>query len=157
MSQQSNEVNDGISQQTRFDYSFRLFTYHADQRMRSFNFYIILLIASIGGTLTAFEKLFSENALIYNTLFLIGACHVILALIFWVIDIRGKRLVEVSRKALMWYENRAGWKDEFPSPMRDDDIQQVGFRKFISMTHAFRCAFSLHIIFGACLMFGRWL
>ena len=134
-----------IAPQIKFEYVLKLFLYHADQRIKSFNFYILLLIATIGGTITIFEKLSCTSAILS-----VGIFNVVIAAIFYVVDVRSKRLVEISRNALVQFESLAEWVN-YPSPMRDEGAKQVGVRRFVSLTFAFRLTFVIHALFGVIL------
>jgi len=141
----TNESEECIASAVKFEYTLRLFLYHADQRIKSFNFYILLLIATIGGTITIFEKLSDTPALFYA-----GILNLIIAITFWVVDIRSKHLVNISRKALLDFEESDRWGN-YPTPMKNEGEKQIGLSRLISFTYAFRFTFLLHALIGCIL------
>ena len=80
------------------DYVLEHFKYLADQRMKTFNYYAIVVAAAISGSVAAFDKC------PWQIVIGMGGIHVCMALIFFGIDIRNSRLVFHARQALMSYE-----------------------------------------------------
>ncbi len=82
----------------RMKYAPEHFKYLADQRMKTFNYYAIVVAASITGSITAFGKC------PWQLVAALGVVHLAMAWIFFVIDIRNSRLVFFARKALRHFE-----------------------------------------------------
>lgn len=84
----------------RMKYVLEHFKYLADQRMKTFNYYAIVVAASITGSVTAFDKC------PWQMVVAMGMVHLAMAWIFFIIDIRNCRLVHCTRQALIHFENQ---------------------------------------------------
>src|SRR5437016_6271276 len=114
------------------DYAWRHFKIIADQRLQTFSFYIILLAASGGGTLTVYERI--------NKFWLIIACgvmHVTFSIVFFLIDQRSWRLARIPKDVLSEIEEANGWR----LFRRDADEMSSRWNRIMSYTTAFRLAF----------------
>ena len=150
------------------DYVLELFKYIGDQRLKTFNYYALILAATTAATLT------SVNSLSREVLMLCGTMHVVVALVFWMIDCRNCELLSGVRKALRRYENDA----EFPESMRvmnHDEAEQkssylppnkadketpAGWHPKFTYTKAFQIAFTAQAALGVvviilALRFGK--
>jgi hypothetical protein len=78
------------------DYAWKHFAYHADQRMKCFNFFIILSLAIAGGAGAILTKGSSEYFLFYP----LGLLLIVLSELFRRLDRRNQQLVEIARAAL---------------------------------------------------------
>ena len=67
------------------------FKLNAEQRLRGFNFFVVLAIFADGGVLAALQQGFSPGLLI-----LLGAFTVLLAQVFWLVDARSRQLLELT-------------------------------------------------------------
>ena len=83
------------------------FKLNAEQRLRGFNFFVVLAIFADGGVLAALQRGFSPGLLI-----LLGAFTVLLAQVFWLVDARSRQLLELTITALKEMEA------EFPESYR---------------------------------------
>jgi len=82
---------ENLTKKDHFEYAWKHFTVIADQRLKTFNFYIIMVAAGIAATLSAFEK---QRAM---AVFLAcGLLHVVCSIVFFLIDERSRRLVNCS-------------------------------------------------------------
>lgn len=97
-----------VSLEEQGKYALEHFKYLADQRMKTFNYYAILVAAAITGSVAAYEK-----CPWYMTAAL-GLIHCLMAWIFLMIDIRNSLLVFNARRALKSFEERA----QLPERMR---------------------------------------
>lgn len=80
-------------------YAFEHFKYHADQRIKVFNFFILLSIFIDGAVLTAYEK-----SLPYISISIMGALIYLTVIIFKILDDRSRSLIDISKKALIKLE-----------------------------------------------------
>jgi len=80
------------------------FKLNAEQRLRGFNFFVVLAIFADGGVLAALERGFSPGLLM-----LLGAFTVLLAMVFWLVDARSRQLLQLTITALKEIES------EFPA------------------------------------------
>ena len=71
------------------------FKFNAEQRMRVFNFYIVLSSFVVGGVLTSIEK--NLAPLLIGG---IGVFACILAGVFWILDVRSQWLIRIAIPAL---------------------------------------------------------
>lgn len=70
------------------DYLWQHFEFNAGQRLKAFNFFVVLSVFANGGVFTAIDKAMHPFVFI-----LIGAFVVVLATVFWVMDIRSRNLL----------------------------------------------------------------
>jgi hypothetical protein len=127
-----------ISDKDRLDYYWKHFALIADQRVKTFNFYIIVLLASFGATVGAFKQELPRY--LYC---LIGTGHIVVVVVFWMIEHRGRVILKIARDALCEIEVAAlgsGFK-----PMTTE--RQDGW-KLVTYGHAFILIFAVHLIFG---------
>ena len=169
----------------RMKYALEHFKYLADQRMKTFNYYAIVVAASITGSITAFDKC------PWQLVTALGVVHLAMAWIFFVIDIRNSRLVYFARQALMHFERtadldprlrvisldqlaenrssgapgdnsaRPDWQDlwELAHPFRrlaDKICRRVGGKAGATFTAAFNMAFLLQVTCGLAIIAAAW-
>jgi len=124
------------------------FKFNAEQRIKAFNFFVLLSIFADGGVFTAIEKELSPFLLLILGLFI-----VLLSIIFWLVDHRSRTLVRLSVPGLKKYEAHF---DEASRLFAQDAIGQGNFRRY---TFAFRVLFISQISFGLSVVgcsFYRW-
>jgi hypothetical protein len=130
---------ENLTQKDHFEYAWKHFDVIADQRLKTFNFYIIMVAATVVATLSSFDK---PNP--FWILFACGVLHMVCAVVFFLIDERSKRLVLISKRTLIKFEEAKGW-----SLFRSDvELQKTWWHKFTSYTSAFRLAFGAQFVFG---------
>lgn len=132
-----------ITHRDQLECAWKNFSFIAELRMKSFNFYVILLAASIGGTLTVFEKLSSPRSF-----FLCGVWHVLLATVFCLVDLRCRNMMNVPVKALDWVENLPEWD----GPKAFGGERLIGWKRIASFTFAYRATFLLQAMSGIALI-----
>jgi hypothetical protein len=86
----------------QFEYAWKWFSFHADQRTKVFNFMLILVGILAAGTINALDKRLPN--IVYAALCFTGGC---LALIFWLLDKRNRDLLWLAEDVLRYLE-RAG-------------------------------------------------
>ncbi len=131
-----------VDPKEQFQYAWKHFDFLADQRMRTFNFYAILLAASVGGTLTVFEKMNKPIVIICC-----GLWHIGIAVCFLILDTRARRMIEIPKNALRWFEERSGWNAP-KLVLADDAAMRAQGHRFISYTFAIRSTCLAQILFG---------
>lgn len=93
------------------DYAWKYFQLHADQRMKTFNFYLILC-ALISGALTAILKDATDIRVGIPLALLLP----FLSFIFWKLDLRNKQLIAHGEEALKHLENLYSIDDDDDKP-----------------------------------------
>jgi hypothetical protein len=122
-----------------FDYAWKHFTLIADQRLKTFNFYIIIVAAFTAATIAGFDK--TNN---FWLLFACGFLHIVCSMVFFLIDERSRRLVNTPKHVLIGIEVDNCWA----LFQRDVALQQALWNKVASYTGAFRLAFLSQFLFG---------
>jgi hypothetical protein len=87
----------------QLDYAMKHFTFIADQRMRTFNFYLIVAATTTGATIQMRDRLSSGQSII------LGIAHLVIAIVFAMIEHRNLRLLLLCRSALTVVERSTGW------------------------------------------------
>lgn len=83
------------------DHAWKHFALHADQRLKTFNFYLVLATVISGGLLTVLKDLKSPALGIPFAVLL-----TILSFIFWRLDVRTKHLIWHAEEALKYWEDQ---------------------------------------------------
>jgi hypothetical protein len=91
-------MKDEISERLQ-DQAWKYFSLHADQRLKTFNFYLILATIIVGGLLTVMKDLKTAyiGAILAFTLTL-------LSFVFWKLDQRTRQMIWYAEEALKWCE-----------------------------------------------------
>jgi hypothetical protein len=103
MSDTSERPNDGDLSISAFrDHAWDYFALHADQRLKTFHFYILLETGLVAAMLVA------ARAGTFNiwTYWVIGIFMVLLSFVFWKIDQRTKGMIKVSEEVLKEFEHQ---------------------------------------------------
>ena len=117
------------------------FKLNAEQRLRGFNFFVVLAIFADGGVLAALERGFSSGVLM-----LLGAFTVLLAMVFWLVDARSRQLLAITIKALKEIEA------DYPESHRLFALDALGQSRVISYTFAIRALLLAQMGFGLGVM-----
>ena len=117
---------DSLSQKEILDYAWKWFQYHASQRLLAFNFLLVLMGALSVAYYKACELGRNGQAAI------VALFGVIVALAFFILEIRNEQLVNVGRKALLRIE-------ELPpfSLLPECQVMTEDRRRSKFMSHAF--------------------
>ncbi|WHI44484.1 MULTISPECIES: hypothetical protein [unclassified Microbulbifer] len=113
------------------------YRFAADQRLKVFNFFVVLTMFVEGGIFTAMEKDFHPLILA-----LLGGSVVILVTVFWLMDIRSRQLIKLAVPALKTLEMG------FPEEARifsNDAIRRGDLARY---TFAFRVLLVGQLFFG---------
>jgi len=103
-----------ITDRERLDYAWKHFALIADQRMKAFNFYLLVLLASFGGTIGLIQK-----SLPRHDFCLIGFVHISVAIIFWSIDSRSYRMLQIAIDALTEIEESPAFEGKCKLMLED--------------------------------------
>jgi len=131
------------------NYLWQHFVFNAEQRLKAFNFFVILSVFANGGVFAAAEK----N--LHGAMFvLIGGFVAVSSAIFWMIDARSQELIELAVPGLKEFET------QFPEHSRLFARDSVRSKRYVRYTNAFRALFVLQLIFGfGAIAYGgfKWL
>lgn len=116
------------------------FKFNADQRLKSFNFFVLLSIFADGGVFTALEKNMAPQVLT-----LMGAFTCLLAVVFWLVDSRSQNLLKLTIPALKEIESSFEEKSQL---FRIDALEQG---KFVRYTFAIRTLLFCQFLLGLCV------
>jgi hypothetical protein len=132
-----------ITDKDRLDYYWKHFALIADQRVKTFNFYIIVLLAAFGATVSAFKP--PLHRYLYC---LIGTGHMFIAIVFGMIEFRGKAILEISREALRQIESSPAFGTGFKPMTTEHESKATGIRHYVTYGNAFTLIFAGHFLFG---------
>ena len=93
------------------EYAWKYFSIHAEQRLKTFHFYVILSTVVFGALLTVSQR---EGVIGYVAV--LAYLHSFLTFIFWKLDVRNKELIKHGEAALMWLEEMMETPDCNESP-----------------------------------------
>lgn len=114
------------------------FKFNAEQRLKAFNFFVLLSIFADGGVFTAIEK-----ELAAPLIGVLGLFIVLLSMVFWVIDTRSRDLIQLTIPAIKEIEAA------FPESYRLFAIDAAKQGRFVRYTVAFRILLFAQCAFGA--------
>ena len=113
------------------------FRFNAEQRLKSFNFFVLLSIFANGGVFTAIQYHVASFVLVLLGLFL-----ALLAAVFAIADARSHQLIELTIPALKEIESG------FPESHRLFAIDAGKQGRLIRYTVAFRILLGVQFVFG---------
>ena len=134
---------DRVSMKEKLDYLTKVFLYIGDQRLKTFNYYAIILAATVTMTGVAFKEG------VPAVCGLAGGMHVVIAFVYFMIDTRNGVLLGSAREALL-----ASEKEAFPKKYRlisNDQADKSGksrWRWIASYTIAFQTLYTAQVLFG---------
>lgn len=120
------------------DYLWQHFVFNAEQRLKTFNFFVVLSAFADGGVFTAAEK-----NLHWAMFMLVGGFVAALSVVFWVIDARSRELLQLAVPGLKEFEK----KFQEHSRLFANDNQR-SWKRYVRFTYAFRALFLLQLMFG---------
>ena len=134
---------DFVSMKETLDYLTKVFLYIGDQRLKTFNYYAIILAATVGMTGIAVKEGLQALCVVA------GGMHVIIAFVFFVIDTRNRGLLGRAREALLACEKKA-----FPEEYRliSNDQADKSMKPLWLMRASYTTAF--HTLYTAQVLFG---
>ena len=135
---------DRVSMKEKLDYLTKVFLYIGDQRLKTFNYYAIILAATVTMTGVAFKE---GVPAVFRVA---GGLHVIIAFVFFVIDKRNRGLLGKAREALCACEKEAFTNDKYHIISNDqaDKSGKSRWRWIASYTIAFQTLYTAQVLFG---------
>ena len=122
------------------------FKFNADQRLKAFNFFLLLSIFANGGVITALDKKMDPFLLV-----IIGIFLILLSVLFWITDARSKGLLWLSVDALLEIEKKYPDKSQIFRIDRDKRKSFIRYTVAISTLLATQLFFGIGVvIFGLC-------
>ncbi|WP_193165680.1 hypothetical protein [Microbulbifer hainanensis] len=113
------------------------YRFNAEQRLKGFNFFVVLTMFAEGGIFTAVEKGFHPLILA-----LLGGFVVILSTVFWLVDARSRELLGLAVPGLRRLEQ------ELPEKSRLFCLDKENRGSFVRYTFAIRALLIGQFIFG---------
>ncbi|MDH1731675.1 hypothetical protein N5F00_19450 [Pseudomonas chengduensis] len=113
------------------------FKFNAEQRLKGFNFFVLLSIFADGGVFAALEKGLNPKLLI-----LLGLFVILLSIVFWLVDSRSRQLINLTIPALKEMES------SFPSNFKLFAIDAAHQGSIIRYTFAIRALLVAQLLFG---------
>lgn len=145
----SEVTESSITDKERLDYAWKHFALVADQRIKTFNFYIIILAAAVSGTISAMSPKVSLSPEQFR---LMGVAHMLIALVFFLIDLRGCRILAIVSDALAEIEESPAFRDCKKLILEDRFRNKQGTWQFISYRWSFGITFAAQFLFGFLLL-----
>jgi hypothetical protein len=113
------------------------YRFAADQRLKVFNFFVVLTMFVEGGIFTAVEKNFHPLILA-----LLGGFVMILVTVFWLMDVRSRELLRLAVPALQNLEQ------QYPEEARIFSNDAIRRGEIARYTFAYRVLLVGQLIFG---------
>lgn len=132
-------------------YAWDYFQMHSSQRIATFNFYITLSTAVVGGMVALAPTAKTSIFLLPLSILLI-----LLSFVFWKLDQRNKMLIKNSEAALKAIEGRAGksnpaaifLQDAQDVQKRRDNQPRLFWKRYYSYSDCFNTLFFIFGLFG---------
>ncbi|AOS96676.1 hypothetical protein AUP74_01216 [Microbulbifer aggregans] len=128
------------------EYLCQHYRFNAEQRLKAFNFFVVLTMFAEGGIFTAVEKDFHPLILA-----LLGGFVLILCVVFWLVDARSRQLLQLAVPGLRRLEQ------DLPPEARlfSRDAEKRG--SLARYTFAIRALLLAQFLFGfGVALFGLW-
>jgi len=93
------------------EHAWRYFILHAEQRLKTFNFYLILCTVLFGGMATLIQNSIDTRVGIFVSILLS-----FFSFVFWKLDLRNKQLIKHGENALKHLEELSGMPDNSGVP-----------------------------------------
>jgi hypothetical protein len=115
-------AEDKTAEQTALEYGFKWFEFHAQQRITTFNFYLIIY----SGLAAAVSFLLKEKFQL-GSIF-ISLILIVVSVLFWQLDVRNRQLIGIGESILSdgWQKN--GLSENFNPVLLSKANQPEGFR-----------------------------
>jgi len=126
------------------DYLTKVFLYIGEQRLKTFNYYAIILAATVGMTGIAVKEGLQALCVVA------GGMHVVIAFVFFMIDTRNRVLLGRARKALCACEKEAfpnGKYHIISNDQADKSMKPLWLMR-ASYTTAFHALYTAQVLFG---------
>lgn len=103
-----------IKMEEALKYVSKYFIYHADQRLKTFRYFLVYLLAVSAG----FYKGFEDCS--FCVLLLGGLVSLVIVIVFWLLEIRNKQLIEIGSEACQLMETEL--VKRLPSPVGNEEM-----------------------------------
>lgn len=110
MKHDTEDMNAKLRSEMR-DYAWKYFALHADQRIKTFNFFLVLCALILGGAIT-----FLRDVDAYGSAAVAALSLSFTSFIFWRLDIRNRQLVECAEEALRYLESQESLPNQGDEP-----------------------------------------
>jgi hypothetical protein len=123
------------------EYGFKWFEFHAQQRISTFNFYLLVMSGLVAAASFSLKEKIPAGSIV-TSLMMLGA-----SVLFWQLDVRNRQLIKIGEDILSdsWQKN--GLSGELNPAVLSKAKQPVGFR----YKELFGAAFIAGGIAGFCL------
>lgn len=135
---------DQLALKDQFDFALKHFLFVADQRLKTFNFYAVFLVASVGATITTS----SGEKISARTFTILGLFHILIAIVFFIIERRNTALIKISTTTLIALESQSGFPGQARIFSRDDADLKTWWQKLMSYRSAFYLAYIAQFSLG---------
>ena len=119
------------------EYLWEHWKFNADQRIKAFNFFVVFSVFANGGVFASIEKCVSP--LVF---FLIAGFICVLAVVFFIIDVRSERLLSLTEPGMREFEGTLSPNGRL---FHRDAANRSGIIRF---KYAFRTLFAVQFVFG---------
>lgn len=138
------------AEQAAMSHAWDYFEFHAHQRQTVFNFFLILVGASIAAYVTLLTKAEGSHHLFHAVL---GAIVALSSFLFWRLDKRNSQLVKLAEGSLKLFEERLSERSRVDIRMlqKADEEKETGL--FVSFSQIYRFVFIVAGI-GGLLVFA---
>jgi hypothetical protein len=148
MTAESKPIEDDDQLTALRDHAWDYFELHAEQRLKTFHFYILLETGLIAAMLLAARVGLPD----VRVLAIIGLTMVFFSYVFWKLDFRTKGMIKVAEEALRLFERRRFGADEqmaSSAPFTNDPQARglVGISPFGTLSYS-KCFGAVFVGFG---------
>lgn len=140
-----------ITNKERLDYVWKHFALIADQRVKTFNFYIIVLGGAVAATITLMHDPIPKSLL--NT---VGYAHLLIAAAFCIFDLRAYLILRAAKAALREAEVYGGFSGSGRLFINEHapKVRWGKLSRLISYSTGFWALFAAHAYFGLKIIFS---
>jgi hypothetical protein len=136
-----------LSIKEQLDHGLKVFQFLADQRLKAFHFYILLLTASAAATLSAHQS----GKLNLMSQFAICALHFIIPIVFMLLEQRNVVLLNTAASSLREIENQPGFPQHLKAFQADSRSKRrfawlISYRRAINIAHVSQLLFGLILL-----------
>jgi hypothetical protein len=141
---ESKEANFSDAEQAAISHAWDYFAFHAQQRQTVFNFFLILIGASVAAYASTLAKADGSHDYFHSVL---GLLVVVSSFLFWRLDKRNSRLVKLAEDPLKKFENRLTERTQIADmtilSRADTKIESGILSNFESFSQIYRMVFML--------------
>ncbi|MDZ4289149.1 MAG: hypothetical protein U0984_14380, partial [Prosthecobacter sp.] len=132
-----------------YDFALRHFLFVGEQRLKVFNFYIIILAASVAAGITAFN---SEKTSTLASL-AIGVFYMLTAVVFAIIEHRNISFLDIGSSTLRRLEAMPNFPKEGRIFSRSAHGRSQSWRRFFTFRWAFKMTYTAHFLVGVLIVY----